>query len=130
MLLSELDANIQQKLKVERTELHSKWKVNTPYQICFTNAEGTRYFSAVRKQSPWNDDKGHYMNFGGGSCWHITYGKILWSTTKNPVGETEYVWVKSSKIFGKSLNGTIIPSTLPTKAEVLKLAECIGGLVL
>ena len=57
MLLSELSADIQQKLRKERAELCSRWKVNTPYQICFTDAEGTRYFTAVRKQSPWNDDK-------------------------------------------------------------------------
>ena len=130
MLLSELSADIQQKLIKERAELCSRWKVNTPYQICFTDAEGTRYFTAVRKQSPWNDDKGHYMHFGGGSCWYITYGKIQWSTTKNPVGQVEYIWVKSGKTFNVSRNGTPIPKTLPTKAEVLQLAKNIGNLVI
>ena len=123
MQLSDLREDIQQQLLAERTTLCSKWKVNTPYQVCFTNAEDTRYFTAVRRQLSWNDDKGNYMPFGGGSVWHITYGKILWSRTKKPMGGFDYIWVRSNKTFGKSANGTEIPKTLATKAEVMQLLD-------
>lgn len=129
MLLTDLEQNIQNHLRNERELLHLNWYRNTPYEVLFTNHEGTRYFYARRHQSHWNDDKGHSMPFGGGSEWRITYGKILWTTSKNPAGGKDYFWVQSSQIFGKSTNGTVIPSKVATKREVLAIAHSIGTLI-
>ena len=130
MLLSELDQKVQEQLLSERAELSTKWYKNTPYEVSFTNLEGTRYFTAVRKQDPWNDDKGNYMPYGGGSRWHICYGKILWSTGKDPFGGKTYFWKRTSQLFAKSSNGTVIPQSVATKKEVIEIAKRIGILVI
>lgn len=130
MTLSDLPQEVQQELINERVELCSKWHRNTPYEVCFTNKEGTRYFEARRKQSAYSDDRGNYMPFGGGSQWYIYYGKILWDRRKNPVGEWDYYWVKTGQTFGKSSNGTMIPKSLGKKSEVIELAKNIGILVI
>ena len=67
MQLSDLNQEIQQKMRKDRALLHQTMKRNTPFEICFTNEEGTRYFKAIRKQHPFTDDKGNYMPYGGGS---------------------------------------------------------------
>lgn len=102
MKLDDLDIKIKNKLLEQRKELCSKWKQNSAYDICFTNTDGTRYFKAKRVVLSWNDDKGHYMPFGGGTYWQIRYGKIKWATGKNPIGGTVYVWVQSRETFSKS----------------------------
>lgn len=128
MTLNDLDFDIKNKLVEQRKELCSKWKKNDSYNICFTNEEGTRYFRATRVVSSWNDDKGNYMPFGGGSCWKIRYGKIKWATEKDPLGGTVYSWVQSRETFSKSVNGTVIPNEVKTKKEVLEIAKQIGTL--
>lgn len=130
MLLTDLEQSVQDQLCNERESLHSTWYRNTPYEILFTNKEGTRYFYAIRKQACWNDDKGHSMPFGGGSKWHVSYGKILWTIRKNPVGGKDYYWTQSSQIFGRSTNGTVIPRTVATKREVLAIAKAIETLII
>lgn len=126
MNISELDLEIQNKLLSSRKELHNEWKRNTQYEVVFTNIEGTRYFRAMRKQLSYSDNKGNYMPFGGGSIWHVRYGCIVWNREVNFRVE-EYKWIESSrKIFNKSSNGTIVPSRLKTKKEVLELAKRIG----
>lgn len=82
MKLDDLDIEIKNELLEQRKELCSKWKQNSAYDICFTNTDGTRYFKAKRVVLSWNDDKGHYMPFGGGTYWQIRYGKIKWTTEK------------------------------------------------
>lgn len=81
-VLDDLDIEIKNELLEQRKELCSKWKQNSAYDICFTNTDGTRYFKAKRVVLSWNDDKGHYMPFGGGTYWQIRYGKIKWTTEK------------------------------------------------
>lgn len=130
MTLDDLPKDVSDALRKERLLLHKKWFKNDSYNICFTNLDGTRYFTASRKQDSWNDDKGHYMPFGGGSQWHIRYGAILWRTTRNPLGQKDYEWCKSSKTFGKSANGTIVPQMVGTKKEVLDIAKAIGIFVM
>lgn len=130
MLLTDLEQSVQDQLRNERESLYSTWFRNTPYEVLFTNKEGTRYFNAIRKQAWWNDNKGHAMPFGGGSEWHIFYGKILWTTRKNPVGGKDYYWTQSSQIFGRSTNGTVIPRTVATKREVLAIAKAIETLII
>ena len=130
MKLDDLGSKIKNELLEQRKELCSKWKQNSAYDICFTNTDGTRYFKAMRVVLSWNDDKGHYMPFGGGTYWKIRYGKIKWATVKNPVGGKDYVWVQSRETFSKSANGTVIPIKLKTKKEVLEIAKQIGTLVM
>lgn len=130
MKLDDLDSKIKNELLEQRKELCSKWKQNSAYDICFTNTDGTRYFKAMRVVLSWNDDKGHYMPFGGGTYWKIIYGKIKWATVKNPIGGKDYVWVQSRETFSKSANGTVIPIKLKTKKEVLEIAKQIGTLVM
>ena len=130
MKLDDLDIKIKNELLEQRKELCSKWKQNSAYDICFTNTDGTRYFKAKRVVLSWNDDKGHYMPFGGGTYWQIRYGKIKWATEKNPIGGTVYVWVQSRETFSNSANGTVIPNEVKTKKEVLEIAKQIGTLVM
>jgi hypothetical protein len=126
--LSELPIEIQTALCEERAKLCEKWKQNDAYNVCFTNAEGTRYFRADRISLPHSTSG---MSFGGGSYWKITYGKILWDTKRAPMGDSyEYFWMKSNKIFGKSTNGTIIPKRVDSKKEVMEIAKSIGILVM
>lgn len=130
MTLNDLNIEVKNQLIEERKQLCNKWKENSAYRICFTNPEGTRYFLAIRKVLPWNDDKGHYMSFGGGSYWQIRYGKIKWATEKDPIGGKVYLWVKSRETFSKSANGTNIPNEVKTKKEVLEIAKNIGILIM
>ncbi len=81
-------------------------------------------FSARRHQSSWQDDKGNYMPFGGGSEWTIRYGCIGFVRRKQVMGydyELDY-----GRVYSKSANGTIIPSSVKTKKEVLSIAKSIG----
>lgn len=113
-------------MQAERLTLCDSWKINNSYEVCFVNKEGTRYFSAIRKCISWNDDKGNYMPFGGGSVWYVSYGKIQWDRMKQIMGKDfDYYWCKGSK-FTKSQNGTIIPKTVNTKKEVMDLVKMIG----
>ena len=127
MLLSELPIEIQEILRAERLTLCEKWYKNTGYEVCLVNKEGTRYFYAIRKQFEYTNDRGGYMPFGGGSDWHISYGKILWDRTKQVMGnDYDYFWTKTSNLFAKSANGTIIPKRVGTKKEVIELVKAIG----
>lgn len=127
MTLSDLPQEIQDKLNEERKLLHEKWKRNEAYYVSFANKEGTRYFRARRVCKSWNDDKGNYMPFGGGTYWRISYGAILWDRRKDPVGEWEYFWTMSGKkVYSKSKNGTEIPHMAETKKEVMAIAKAIG----
>ena len=131
MTLYDLPPTIQDSLRKERLELSQKWYRNTSYEVCFVNAEGTRYFRAIRKQSAYTDDKGNYMPFGGGSVWNVSYGKILWDRKKQPLGgDYDYFWVMSGKTFTQSTNGTVIPKTVGKKSEVINIAKEIGTLVI
>ena len=127
MTLNELPQEIQDKLNEMRSHLNEDEHRNDAYNVILVNKEGTRYFFAKRVCESWNDDKGHYMPFGGGTHWNIQYGPVMWNRRKNPVGEWDYYWcVPSSKRYTKSMNGTEIPSRVGTKKEVLSIAKSIG----
>lgn len=124
MKLSELPAEVQQQLAQQRAELSGKC-INTAYRVELYNADGTRYFEAARCCKSWNDDKGHYMPFGGGTYWTIRYGAVQWAVRKDPLGGKAYE-LCNGKQYGKSANGTEIPKSLNTKKEVLALVKSIG----
>ena len=121
MKLSELPQDIQDKLIEERANLHEKWKRNTPWEVCFVNKEGTRFFSAYRK----NDFAGYGSAYG---WWEIRYGAIRWQHKRENFWgffDEKYEWVQS-ELYGRSQNGTEIPEHIHTKKEVLALVKAIG----
>lgn len=124
MKVSELPSEIQTRLSEERLLLAGK-TINTPYEIRLYNAEGTRYFAAVRRQMAWADDKGHSMPFGGGSEWKLYYGAVQAIAYRTPVGTTDYE-LRDGKRYDRSANGTIIPSAVATKKEAVAIAKSIG----
>ena len=126
MTLAELPQKIQDELNAERKQLYITMAKNDPYNITLVNEAGTRYFTARRKCESWNDDKGNYMPFGGGSHWSIAYGEVRWDRRRNPVGEYDYFWVLSNKRYGRSKNGTEIPGRVATKKEAIAIAQAIG----
>lgn len=113
----------QQRLNDERSKLSNR-TINNAYEVLLYNKSGTRFFSARRHQSSWQDDKGNYMSFGGGSEWTIRYGCIGFVRRKQVMGydyELDY-----GRVYSKSANGTVIPSSVKTKKEVYDVAKAIG----
>ena len=127
MTLQELPQEIQNELNAKRANLYKDWFQNDAWNVVFTNKEGTRYFSAYRRNDFGQFNAGKWATQG---WWEVRYGKILWDANvhRNPLGEceTEYFWKRTNKIFGKSANGTEIPREVHTKAEVLEIAKKIG----
>ena len=123
MRFSELPQQVQAKLTNEMSRMHLK-QVNTAYEVCVYNKTGTRYFHARRVQSSWQGN-GAYMPFGGGSVWTINYGEMGFRSCRNPFGEID-AELRMGKTFGKARNGTVIPSSVGTKREVLALIAQIG----
>ena len=113
MRVCDLPQDIQLQLEFGRKALASK-HINTAYAVELYNEDGTRYFEAHRCCHSWNDDKGNYMPFGGGTHWSIRYGKVQVREYKSCCNTKEYELV-NGKRFGKSANGTEIPTTLATK---------------
>ena len=123
MKISELPADTQQRLNDERSKLGNRM-INNAYEVLLYNQSGTRFFSARRQQSSWQDDKGNYMPFGGGSEWTIRYGRIDVVRREQVMGY-DYE-LMHGKVYSKSANGTVIPSSVKTKKEVLSIAKSIG----
>ena len=119
MKFSDLPQEIQNQLKQDRLDLY-KQNVNTPYNITIYNREGTRYLTAYRKTL-----SSSFGPFGGGSQWLIRCGKVGFRSSRDPLGGIIYELCKG-QCFNKSSNGTIIPSTLNTKKEVMELIKNIG----
>ena len=124
MKLNELSAEWQESLAKDRLELTKK-NTDTPYLVVRYNAEGTRYFRARRCCRSWQDDKGNYMPFGGGTYWTVTYGAVQFRKTRNPMGQPEYE-LCDGKHYDRSSNGTVIPARVGTKKEVLRILNDIG----
>lgn len=124
MKFSELPIEVQEHLNEEQKALIHK-NINTAYKIHIYNENGTRYFVATRVCHPWNDNKGNYMPFGGGTSWNIRYGQVGFRSFRNPVGQRDYE-LCNGKAFTKSANGTIIPASLPKKSDVINLIKAIG----
>lgn len=123
MKFSELPIDTQQKLNDERLKLSNR-SINDAYEVLLYNQSGSRFFYARRHQRPWQDDKGNYMPFGGGSEWIVQYGCVGFARRKQVIGY-DYELVKG-KLYSKSSNGTVIPSSVKTKKEVLSIAKSIG----
>lgn len=123
MKFSELPIDTQQRLNDERLKLSNR-SINDAYEVLLYNQSGSRFFYARRHKRPWQDDKGNYMPFGGGSEWTVQYGCIGFARRKQVIGY-DYELVKG-KLYSKSSNGTVIPSSVKTKKEVLSIAKSIG----
>lgn len=124
MKFSELAKQVQERLVKEKNNLHSK-NINTSYEVLVYNEAGSRFFNAKRVQSSWQDNRGSYMPFGGGSKWILRYGEVGFRTYRNPVGEMD-AELCMGRLFGKSSNGTSIPKSVDTKKEVLAIIDQIG----
>ena len=126
MKLQDLPQAIQEKLNAERAVLCKNWYENDAYRITLVSEDGKRFFTAIRKQSAYTNDKGAYMPYGGGSEWHLAYGAVQFDYETELMGNgREYFWRKG-KTYGKSANGTIIPKKVNTKKEVLDVVKQIG----
>lgn len=127
MLFSELPVEVQERLNGERKAKAGRF-TNDAYEIHLYNEDGTRYFRASRVCKPWvgvKDNHALSMPFGGGTYWSIAYGAVQFRSFRNPFGQIDYE-LCDGKRYGKSANGTEIPSTLPTKKDVLALVKTIG----
>ena len=125
MKFIELPQVLQEKVKTLRREARNH-NIETPYEILTYNEAGTRFFRARRVCRSWNDDRGNSMPFGGGSYWTVNYGEVGWRRVKDLLGSGYDVELGFGKTFNRSANGTEIPKTLETKAEVMKLRSAIG----
>ena len=123
MKFNELPASTQQRLNDERSKLSNR-TINNAYEVLLYNQSGTRFFSARRHQSSWQDNKGNYLPFGGGSEWIIQYGRMGFARKKQVMGY-DYELVRT-ETYSKSANGSVIPKTVKTKKEVLAVAKAIG----
>lgn len=123
MKFSELPIDTQQRLNDERSKLSNR-SINNANEVLLYNQSGSRFFSARRHQSSWQDDKGNYMPFGGGSEWTVRYGCVGFARKKQVIGY-DYELVEG-KLYSKSSNGTVIPTSVKTKKEVLSIAKSIG----
>jgi hypothetical protein len=124
MKFSELAKQVQERLVKEKNNLHSK-NINTSYEVLVYNEAGSRFFNAKRVQGSWQDNRGSYMPFGGGSKWILRYGEVGFQTYRNPFGEMD-AELCMGRLFGKSSNGTSIPKSVGTKREVLAIIDQIG----
>ena len=123
MKFIELPLEVQERLKKEQKELHTR-NINNAYWIRIYNEEGTRYIECQRTTIPFSDDKGNYMPFGGGSYWHITYGQVAFKRERKPFGL--YEWVLCNGKQYTSVNGYDIPKRVKTKKEALEVIKRIG----
>ena len=110
MKFNELPIEVQEKLNAERLDLRNH-QINNKYEVLLYNPSGTRYFHARR--------------LGGGSEWEVKYGFTGFIREKQIIGY-DYRIAKG-KTYSKSANGTVIPSTVKTKKEVILLIHKIGG---
>ena len=119
MKFSELPQETQDFLKLQMSLLHDK-RINNAYHVLLYNEKGTRYFYARRMSIATK-----WAGFGGGSYWKVTYGAVGFHGTRNPVGEIDYELCDGGA-FSKSANGTVIPTEVGTKKEVIALARQIS----
>ena len=93
-------------------------RINSIREVLVYNKNGTRYFHA------WRVYEG-VRTMGNPSYWKIRYGKVQFKREKDTLGGIYYVWC-NGKAFGKSQNGTVIPSFVDTKARVMYILNEIG----
>lgn len=95
---------------------------NTAYEVRLYNKKSNRVFIALRQVVP--SDKLN-MAFGGGSFWKVAYNEVQYKIQSDIMGGL-YAKTCIGKSFTKSANGTLIPSTINTKDEVISIAKQIG----
>ena len=93
-------------------------RINDIREVLVYDKTGTRYFHA------WRVYEG-VRTMGNPSYWKVRYGKVQFMRMKDPFGGTYYEWC-NGKTFGKSQNGTEIPSFVYTKKEVMQILNKIG----
>lgn len=120
MKFSELEKKHQEDLMQQIDKLVSVVR-NTPYLVDVYSK--TRHFYATRVCRSWNDDKGHYMPFGGGSYWKVVYCSLAFSRRIDPFGGIYYEIVNGKQFASK---GDVIVENKGTKKEVLELARQLG----
>ena len=123
MNITELPIEMQQQLAADRLALKT---INNPYFVRVHNPQGTRFLEARRVCRCWQNERGAYMPFGGGSYWTIRYGVVAWKKVKDILGGGYSVELADGKLYGAAANGTKIPRDVHTKADVLKLIQAIG----
>lgn len=112
MKFSELPIDVQERLNENSSTCQTEHQYRISY-LLIQYGRNTLFFSTTGLK-PWNDDKGHYMPFGGGTSWVIRYGCVQFKLVRNPMGQIDYE-LCNGKVYGKSANGTIIPNSLPNK---------------
>ena len=123
MKINELPIELQEKIKRLRSELKTK-EVNTPYEVCFYNVAGTRYFRALRICREWRDNNnGNRMPFGGGTYWKVDYGEVGVRRVKDLIGSGFDIELCLGKTYSKVCGekDIVIPPVLETKKEVMAL---------
>lgn len=117
MKFSELKEEYQQDLNQQIDKLVSVIR-NTPYVVnVYTR---TRHFYARRVAKCWSDDKGHYMPFGGGSYWRVTYCSLAFSRRIDPFGGFFYEIVDGKQFASK---GDVIVENKGTKKALLEYCK-------
>lgn len=119
MTIDELPIEEQNRLRETKPAFVGR-RINSVREVLAYDKTGTRYFHA------WREYRGsRYGNYGNPSEWRIRYGKVQFCSEKDPFGDIYYEWC-NGKTFGKSPNGTVIPSFVGTKKEVMDVLNKIG----
>ena len=96
--------------------------VNEAYEVRLYNKKANRVF--IAKRTCVASDSLN-MAFGGGTFWKLYYSEVQYKIQSDLAGDL-YATTCTGKSFGKSSNGTIIPSSVNTKSEVISIAQSIG----
>lgn len=119
MTIDELPIEEQNQLRETKPAFVGR-RINSIREVLVYDKTGTRYFHA------WRVYEGvRHGYYGNPSYWKIRYGKVQFKREKDPFGGTYYEWC-NGKSFGKSMNGTEIPSFVNTKKEVTDVLNKIG----
>lgn len=117
----ELPQEYQNQIKKMRSELRSS---QGPFAVTLYSKKGYIVLIARRCQNAWEDHRtGNRLNFGGGSYWTISVRKVQWSVKKDLMGKGFSLELTNGKRFGLFDDGTRIPETVKTKAEVIEVAK-------
>ena len=117
MTIDELPIDEQTRLRETKPAFVGR-QINDIREVLVYDKTGTRYFHA------WRVYEG-VRTMGNPSYWKVRYGKVQFMSMKDPFGGVYYEWC-NGKSFGKSTNGTEIPSFVYTKKEVMQILNKIG----
>ena len=117
MTIDELPIEEQDRLRETKPAFVGR-RINDIREVLVYDKTGTRYFHA------WRIYEG-VRSMGNPSYWKVRYGKVQFKSEKDPFGGIYYEWC-NGKVFGKSSNGTVIPSFVYTKKDVIDVLNKIG----